>query len=194
MGVIPKALELASSWQSITTLLMAVGVFGFCPGFILRLLVKVYPKDDARRRELPAELYAMNLLLRPFWVAQQFETVIFEGTSLRYGGWKINRKEKQMAIDSLDVFELLALQAIADADATEDDTVVVQVIPSGKIYRKSVREIRQATSSSLRTRIRYRFRSHDRRHFMFHVYELLTSSVQPAPTDTTPHEDYEWFV
>lgn len=129
----------------------------------------MYPKDDARRRELPAERYAVNLLLRPFWVAQQFETVIFEGTSLRHGGWKINHKEKQMTIDSLDVFELLALQAIADADVTEDDTVVVQVIPSGKIYRKSVREIRQATSSSLRTRIRYRFRSHDRRHFMFHV-------------------------
>jgi len=38
-----ELLEAIASWQ---TLALALLVFGFAPGFVLRLLVKIYPRDD----------------------------------------------------------------------------------------------------------------------------------------------------
>jgi hypothetical protein len=72
--------EAVASWRN---LLMVLVVFGFAPGFVLRLLVRLYPKDDPRRRELIAELYAMPRRERPLWVAEQLETVLFEGLPSR---------------------------------------------------------------------------------------------------------------
>ena len=65
-------------------LLLILLVFGFLPGFTLRLLVLIYPKDDARRKELLAELYALPWHERPLFTAQQLETVVFEGIPLRW--------------------------------------------------------------------------------------------------------------
>lgn len=63
--------------------LTALLVFGFAPGFVLRLIVKLYPRDDLRRRELVAELYTIPRLERPLWVAEQVETALFEGLGTR---------------------------------------------------------------------------------------------------------------
>jgi hypothetical protein len=69
-------LETVASWPS---LLLVIVVFGFAPGFCLRLIVVVYPRDDPRRRELIAELYTVPRIQRPLWVAQQLEVALFEG-------------------------------------------------------------------------------------------------------------------
>lgn len=75
MNVVDLLNSIASFW----TFLLAVVVYGFAPGFLLRLLVLVYERDDPRRKELIAELYEVPRLKRPFWVAEQLETAIFDG-------------------------------------------------------------------------------------------------------------------
>lgn len=80
VGVMATLLETVASWRS---LLLILVVFGFAPGFCLRLIVLAYPPDDPRRRELIAELYAVPRLWRPLWVAQQLEVALFEGLGHR---------------------------------------------------------------------------------------------------------------
>jgi hypothetical protein len=75
-----ELLDAVASWRSL--LLVAV-VFGFTPGFCLRLIVLVYPRDDPRRDELIAELYAVPPIQRPLWVTQQLEVALFEGLGHR---------------------------------------------------------------------------------------------------------------
>jgi len=70
---------IASPWSLVWVLV----VFGVAPGFVLRLLVLLYPKRDPRRWELVAELYAIPRLMRPMWVAEQIEVALFEGLSRR---------------------------------------------------------------------------------------------------------------
>jgi hypothetical protein len=70
-----------ASWRS---LLLVLVVFGFAPGFVLRLLVRIYPKGDPRRTELIAQLYVLRRLERPLFVAEQLETVLFEGMPHRF--------------------------------------------------------------------------------------------------------------
>jgi len=72
--------ETVASWPS---LLLVLLVFGFAPGFCLRLIVLAYPREDPRRRELIAELYAVPRIQRPLWVAQQLEVALFEGLGHR---------------------------------------------------------------------------------------------------------------
>ena len=79
-------LELAGAWR---ILLLAVVIFGLAPGVVLRLVVRAYPRGHSRREELVAELYAIDMAMRPFWVAQQFETALFEGLPTR---WQARRK------------------------------------------------------------------------------------------------------
>lgn len=73
-------LELARDWR---VLLLVVVAFGLAPGVVLRLLVRAYPRDHPRREELLGELYAMDFVKRPLWVAQQIETAVFEGLPAR---------------------------------------------------------------------------------------------------------------
>ena len=68
--------EAVASWP---TLLLTLLVFGFAPGFVLRLLVLAYP----RSRELIAELYTVPRVQRPMWVAEQLEVALFEGFAHR---------------------------------------------------------------------------------------------------------------
>ena len=58
---------------------VALLVFGFAPGAVLRLIVLAFHPDDPRRRELLAELHAVPRFERPFWVLEQFEVALFEG-------------------------------------------------------------------------------------------------------------------
>jgi hypothetical protein len=64
------------SWPAF---LLALLVFGFAPGALLRLIVLAFPRDDPRRAELRAELHAVPRIERPFWVLEQLEVAIFEG-------------------------------------------------------------------------------------------------------------------
>jgi hypothetical protein len=61
------------------TLGIALLVFGFAPGVVLRLIVLFYPRGNLRRQELLSELYAVPRIERPFWVAEQLEVALFEG-------------------------------------------------------------------------------------------------------------------
>ncbi len=54
---------------------LALLVFGFAPGMVLALIVRLIPDPD-RRRELQAELYEVPRWEQPFWVAQQLEVAI----------------------------------------------------------------------------------------------------------------------
>jgi len=72
----PRAFEAILSWRSF---LIALLVFGFAPGAVLRLILLAFRRDDPRRRELLAELYAVPRIERPFWVFEQLEVALFEG-------------------------------------------------------------------------------------------------------------------
>jgi len=71
-----KLLAEVTSWHSLLFVLL---VFGFAPGFVLRIIVLAYNRDDPRRRELLGELYGVPRLIRPFWVCEQIERALFEG-------------------------------------------------------------------------------------------------------------------
>jgi len=62
---------------------LLIVVYGFAPGFVLRIILKLYPKGHIRRRELVAELYAVKRVVRPLWVAEQVETALFDGLAAR---------------------------------------------------------------------------------------------------------------
>ena len=83
-----EIVNLVRDWRP---LLVAILIFGFAPGAVLRLVVRAYPKGHPRREELVAELYEVNMASRPFWVAQQFETALFEGIPARAAS---QRKER----------------------------------------------------------------------------------------------------
>lgn len=58
---------------------VALLIFGFAPGMALALIVKLLAKDDPRRAEIQAELYAVPRWERPFWVCEQLEVALREG-------------------------------------------------------------------------------------------------------------------
>jgi hypothetical protein len=75
---------IASPWDW----LLVVALFGFVPGFCLRLIVLAYPRKDPRRAELIAQLYTVPRIQRPLWVAEQLETALFEGLPHRLSAAK----------------------------------------------------------------------------------------------------------
>jgi hypothetical protein len=77
------------SWPALGCALL---VYGFAPGALLRLIVLLYPRDHPRRRELIGELYAYPRIKRPFWVAEQLETALFEGLGGRLMTWRAERQ------------------------------------------------------------------------------------------------------
>jgi diguanylate cyclase (GGDEF)-like protein len=78
--MVTQLLEAVASWPNLA---LVIVVFGFAPGFVLRLIVLAYPRSDPRRDELIAELYAVPRIRRPLWVAQQLEVALFEGLGHR---------------------------------------------------------------------------------------------------------------
>jgi hypothetical protein len=75
-----ELLEAVASWPSLG---LVVAVFGFAPGFCLRLIVLAYPRGHPRRAELIAQLYTVPRIQRPLWVAEQLEVALFEGLAHR---------------------------------------------------------------------------------------------------------------
>lgn len=72
--------ELVTDWRA---WLGAFAVLGVAPGVVLRLLVLAYPRSHPRRRELLAELRAIDVVHRPLWVLGQIETLSQEAPAAR---------------------------------------------------------------------------------------------------------------
>jgi hypothetical protein len=89
-----ELLEAVTSWP---TLVLVVVVFGFAPGFCLRLIVLAYPRGDPRRDELIAELYTVPRVQRPLWVAEQLEVALFEGLAHRLSAVRRARQRRARA-------------------------------------------------------------------------------------------------
>jgi hypothetical protein len=70
---------LPSTAGAFGALITALLVFGLLPGLVLSLIVRLLYPDDARRRELQAELYAVPRWERPFWVCEQLELALRQG-------------------------------------------------------------------------------------------------------------------
>jgi hypothetical protein len=71
---------------TLLAILMSLLAVGFAPEHALRLIVRLYPKIDPRRREVVAELYVMKRLERPVWVFEQIEPALLGGLSARWYG------------------------------------------------------------------------------------------------------------
>ncbi len=75
--------EVLEAVLSLRTLLVAVFVFSVVPGLAVRVLSLAYHRDDPRRAEMRAELHAVPRVERPFWAAEQLESVVFEALPQR---------------------------------------------------------------------------------------------------------------
>jgi hypothetical protein len=75
-----ELLDAVVSWRIFVVALL---VFGFAPGAMLRLIVLAFHPEDPRRRELLAELHCVPRIERPFWVIEQLEVALFEGIGSR---------------------------------------------------------------------------------------------------------------
>ena len=80
---------------------IALFLFGFAPGAALRLIVLAFPRDDARRRELLAEVYNIPRLDQPFWVVQQLEVALFEGVGGRIKAFIVRHRIRQRVVSGL---------------------------------------------------------------------------------------------
>lgn len=78
-------------------------MLGFAPGFVIRLVLFLYPWDDERREELPNELYSLPRWKRPMWVAEQLETALFEGPKERTRNRRRRSAAKQVESIQQDV-------------------------------------------------------------------------------------------
>ena len=102
--VVREFLSTIVSWK---TFLVALLVFGFAPGAVLRLIVRAFDRDDPRRDELLAELYAVPRWERPFWVFEQLEVALFEGIAARLSAQvKVYFQHKRRQEYSYRIFEI----------------------------------------------------------------------------------------
>jgi hypothetical protein len=78
-----ELIELASTPAGISTLLIAVLVFGTIPELLLQLAVHLYPPDHPRRQDLLADMEDVELWKRPFWVGSLVVMAPFEAFPIR---------------------------------------------------------------------------------------------------------------
>jgi hypothetical protein len=74
--------------------LLAMLLFGFSPRLLVRILIRAWPADDPRRRELMAELGNVPYLERLWWVGEQVETALFDGLPARWRKRRDARSER----------------------------------------------------------------------------------------------------
>jgi hypothetical protein len=72
-------LDLLEGLNAWPLLIVALAVFGFLPGAVLRFILLAFRRSDPRRAEILAELRAVPRWERPFWVIEQAEVALFEG-------------------------------------------------------------------------------------------------------------------
>lgn len=116
---------------SLPALFTIMVVFGFAPGFCMRLIALMYPRTDPRRKELYAELKAVPRIERPLWVAEQLETGLFDGLLSRRRSARERKRERQRrrAIAELD------RPSVVQARDVHDATVYVTKDGQAKIIR-----------------------------------------------------------
>lgn len=78
--------ELLGVKGALGSLGLALLIFGLAPGMVLSLILCLLPRDDPRRQELHAELYAVPRWERPFWVFDQLEVALRQGVFRRSPG------------------------------------------------------------------------------------------------------------
>lgn len=97
-------IDAVTSWKA---LLVALLIFGFAPGAVLRVIVLAFRREDPRRQELRAELHSVPRIERPIWVVEQLEVALFEGVGERivwmltgrvFDRWSLMSGVKQNAI------------------------------------------------------------------------------------------------
>lgn len=77
-----KALEFV--WPGLGPFFLALLIFGFLPGAVVRVIAGLaFTRDDPRRAEMIAEVYEVPRWARPMWVFQQLEVALFEGVGPR---------------------------------------------------------------------------------------------------------------
>jgi hypothetical protein len=96
--MVMELLDAIVSWR---TFFIALLVFGFAPGALLRLIVLAFPRDDPRRQELLAELPTVARTERPFWVFEQLERALFEGIGERVARLATRRITRRWHPESL---------------------------------------------------------------------------------------------
>lgn len=111
--------DLLSAVMVWRTLVTALVLFGIAPGVTLRLIVRLYRKDDPRRRETLAELYAVPRWERPFWVCEQLELAVFSGLGGRLSSWLRGKRQDFLWLAlptvSMGLVALVAVFSIATA-------------------------------------------------------------------------------
>jgi len=124
-----ELVQAVASWRDLVFVLV---VFGFAPGFVLRLLVRLYPRDDPRRTELIAELYALDRWKRPLFVTEQIETVLFEGLPHRVAAlWqRLTRTPAGVCHDS-DLHLLARIFTLEGRLARMDTITLLDVVGGG---------------------------------------------------------------
>lgn len=137
-----ELLQTVASWP---TLLLVVVVFGFAPGFCLRLIVLAYPRSDPRRSELIAELYAVPRIQRPLWVAEQLEVALFEGLSHR-----LRAALRQLARRRRSPAERMLLLAQAVSQLPDRDRVVFTLYYFENLTFNEIGAVLGITESSAR--------------------------------------------
>jgi len=80
--------------KSPSTYLVAILIFSVLPKLVLQLMVKIYPKGHPRRKELLAECAFIKRRVRPFWVAENVVTALFDGVPVRIRQLKKARRRR----------------------------------------------------------------------------------------------------
>ncbi|MGW4719400.1 hypothetical protein [Nocardia sp. NPDC004260] len=124
-----EMVELLASPQALVGLGVAVLVFGFFPGFILRQVVRMYPKGHPRRAELIAQLYTIDYLVRPVFVAAQLETSLHEGLGLRLTNRRARRLDRRFRkiASSMSRADLIAASVVYDFPDPKELSVVFDI-------------------------------------------------------------------
>ncbi|MGW5383798.1 hypothetical protein [Nocardia sp. NPDC003963] len=182
-------LDIVASWESLTAFALAVAVFGFCPGFLLRTLVRIYPADDPRRRELPAELYTVPRPVRPFWVAEQLETVLHEGVALRYRARRTRILANRIARDGFAALDAEAVRAIEESGAADEEMVFVDLGSTNLVAQRVGVVRRGEPRERLRAALRWALLSRQRKAYIRDLRLRLTVRVGPPVSRDSDHPD-----